>query len=153
MNKWRVRQLKAEIENRCVGSRRVAALKKWKTYSQQNEIRMQYETFEKQNIPCGSGSVESAIRRVINLRLIAPGTFWKIETAEQCLFLRSQLISGRWSIMMRNLTRQMARMLHLVNDDELNVHQFQPCLIDLAVNWFRFIILWECTRETFQPLH
>ena len=89
--------------------------------------------FEGQNVPCGSGSVESAIRRVINLRLKAPGTFWKIEMAEVFLFLRSQLISGRWLIMMRNVTRQMARMLHHVNDDELNIEQFQPHLNRIAM--------------------
>jgi len=95
---------------------------------------MQYQTFERQGIPCGSGSVESAIRRVINLRLKAPGTFWTIEMAEVFLFLRSQLISGRWSIMMRNLTRQLARMYHHMDDDTLNVTQFQPRLINTVAS-------------------
>jgi len=121
-------KLKTEIEKQCVGTRKVAALKKWEKYFKKNENRMQYQAFEGQYIPCGSGCVESAIRRVINLRLKAPGTFWKIEMAEVFLFLRSQLISGRWSIMMRNLTRQMARMFHRVSDDKLNVEQFQPRL-------------------------
>ena len=40
----------------------------------------------------------SAIRRVVNLRLKAPGTFWLKEMAECFLFLRSQLLSGRWNI-------------------------------------------------------
>jgi len=126
-------ELKTEIEKQCVGSRKVAALKKWQNYFKENQNRMQYQSFEGQHIPCGSGSVESAIRRVINLRLKAPGTFWKIEMAEIFLFLRSQLISGRWSIMMRNLTRQMARMLHRVNDEKLNVDQFQPRLASLPI--------------------
>lgn len=127
-------ELKTEIEKQCVGSRKVAALKKWKKYFKNNQNRMQYQTFEGQHIPCGSGSVESAIRRIINLRLKAPGTFWKIEMAEAFLFLRSQLISGRWSIMMRNLTRQMARILHRVNDEKLNVEQFQPRLVNFAIS-------------------
>jgi len=126
--------LKTEIKQQCVGKRQTSALQKWKTYFKKNENRMQYQTFERQYIPCGSGSVESAIRRVINLRLKAPGTFWTIEMAEVFLFLRSQLISGRWSIMMRNLTRQMARMLHRVDDDTLSIAQFQPRLIDMAVS-------------------
>ncbi len=120
--------LRTEIEQQCVGRRRTFALKKWKSYFKQNENRLQYQTFELQRLPCGSGSVESAIRRVINLRLKAPGTFWTIEMAETFLFLRAQLISGRWSIMLRNVTRQMARMLHRVNDDKLNIEQFQPRL-------------------------
>lgn len=120
--------LKTEIEQQCVGHRQVAALKKWHKYFKQNQNRMQYQTFEGQHVPCGSGCVESAIRRVINLRLKAPGTFWTIDMAEAFLYLRSQLISGRWSIMMRNLTRQMARMLLRVNDNDLNVAQFQSGL-------------------------
>jgi hypothetical protein len=126
--------LKTEIEKQCVGSRKVTALKKWKKYFKKNENRMQYQSFEGLHIPCGSGSVESAIRRIINLRLKAPGTFWTIEVAEVFLFLRSQLISGRWSIMMHNLTRQIARMLHRVDNVNLNVEQFQPCLVNFAIS-------------------
>jgi hypothetical protein len=36
-------------------------------------------------------SVESAIRRVINLRLKAPGTFWTAAMGECFLFLRHQI--------------------------------------------------------------
>jgi hypothetical protein len=67
-------------------------------YFETHAHRMQYETFKANNIPQGSGCVESAIRRVINLRLKAPGTFWTPAMAEYFLFLRSQLLSGRWSI-------------------------------------------------------
>lgn len=81
-------------------------LKKWKDYFKSNEKRMQYSKFEKDKIITGSGCVESAIRRVINLRLKAPGCFWKIENAEYFLFLRAQLISGRLPIFMYNLRRR-----------------------------------------------
>lgn len=126
--------LKTEIERHCVAKRQTSALKKWQTYFKNNQSRMQYQAFETQGLPCGSGSVESAIRRVINLRLKAPGTFWTVEMAEVFLFLRSQLISGRWSIMMRNLTRQLARMFHRLGDDTLDVTQFQPQLIITAAS-------------------
>ncbi len=53
----------------------------------------------------GSGAVESAIRRVINLRMKAPGTFWKEDTAEIFLYLRSQMISGRWDQCFSNFFR------------------------------------------------
>jgi hypothetical protein len=88
------------------------ALKKWRNYFQKNEKRMQYENFKELLIPRGSGHVESAIRRVINLRLKAPGTFWTKEMAECFLFLRSQLISGRWDIFIKNIT-QMKRIFLL----------------------------------------
>ena len=66
--------------------------------------RTQYQQIKAQGLPIGSGCVESAIRRVINLRLKAPGTFWTPDMAECFLFLRSQLIAGRWRIFMTNLT-------------------------------------------------
>ncbi len=71
-------------------------------YFETHAHRMQYQTFKANNIPQGSGCVESAIRRVINMRLKAPGTFWTPAMAEYFLFLRSQLLSGRWSIFMAN---------------------------------------------------
>lgn len=130
----KIDDLKTEIEQQCVGKRQDAALKKWQTYFKDNENRMQYQHFEQHGLPCGSGSVESAIRRVINLRLKAPGTFWTIEMAEVFLFLRAQLISGRWSIMMHNLIRQMARMFHRMDDNSLDVAQFQPHLINPTIS-------------------
>lgn len=92
------------------GCEKTQALKKWSDYFQRNAQRMQYERFREAGVPCGSGCVESAIRRVINLRLKAPGTFWTREMAECFLFLRSQLLSGRWDTFMHNvadLTRQL----------------------------------------------
>ena len=54
-------------------------------------------------MPCVSGGVESALRRVMILRLKAPGTFWTPEMAECFLFLRSQLLSGRWDTFIDNV--------------------------------------------------
>ena len=41
--------------------------------------------------------MESAIRRVINLRLKGPGIFWHEETAEAMLMIRSYYKALRWS--------------------------------------------------------
>lgn len=113
--KWRqllwngdIAGLKEEIERLLTGNKQAQALKKWQNYFQGNEKRMQYKRFKDAAIPCGSGCVESAIRRIINMRLKSAGTFWTREIAEFFLFLRSQLLSGRWQIMLRNLTRQHA---------------------------------------------
>jgi hypothetical protein len=83
--------------------RRREALAKLESYFNKNQSRMTYAEFRRLKIPIGSGCVESAIRRVINLRLKSPGTFWKLETAESMLFLRNQLLSGRWNVMMNNV--------------------------------------------------
>ncbi len=93
------------------GPNKQAALKKWTNYFERNQARMQYGHFEQIGVPRGSGSVESAIRRVINLRLKAPGSFWTTEMAECFLFLRSQLLSGRWDVFLRNVTREFAQHL------------------------------------------
>ena len=72
---------------------------------------MAYAKLKAMKMPIGSGAVESAIRRVINLRLKAPGTFWTRDMAEYFLFLRSQLLSGRWDIVLTNIARQTAKLL------------------------------------------
>jgi hypothetical protein len=46
--------------------------------------------------------MESAIRRVVNLRLKGPGIYWCHQTAEAMLMLRSYFKSGRWN-MLKNL--------------------------------------------------
>lgn len=75
-------------------------MKKLKSYFMSNESRMQYATNWAKKFPIGSGVVESAIRRVINMRLKSPGSFWKLDFAETIIYLRAQLLYGRW----KNLT-------------------------------------------------
>lgn len=89
------------------GKGRAKALNKWKNYFLKNKDRMQYSQFKTNRLPQGSGSVESAIRRVINLRLKSSGSFWKKENAEIYLFLRSQLICGRWNVFFENLINRL----------------------------------------------
>jgi len=57
--------------------------------------RFQYKIFRKSGLPTGSGTVESAIRRVINLRIKGTGLFWKWEHAENVIFLRSLVLTGK----------------------------------------------------------
>jgi hypothetical protein len=59
------------------------------------EKRMEYATLEKLGLPRGSGAVESAVRRVINLRLKGTGIFWQKPSAEAMLLLRSFAKAGR----------------------------------------------------------
>jgi hypothetical protein len=82
--------------------KRKQALKKFDNYFAGNKDRMQYSLFKDQNIPIGSGAVESAIRRVINLRIKGAGIFWTAEMAEVMLFLRSQFLCGRWDTVLNN---------------------------------------------------
>jgi hypothetical protein len=59
------------------------------------EKRMEYATLAKLGLPLGSGAVESAVRRVINLRLKGAGIFWHKHNAEAMLLLRSFAKAGR----------------------------------------------------------
>jgi hypothetical protein len=57
---------------------------------------MRYGQFRKRGVPLGSGAIESAIRRVVNLRLKGNGMLWEVENAEAMLVLRSAALTGRW---------------------------------------------------------
>ena len=57
--------------------------------------RMEYATLAKAGLPLGSGAIESAVRRVINLRLKGAGIFWHKQSAEAMLLLRSFAKAGR----------------------------------------------------------
>lgn len=73
-------------------------------YFKNNEHRIDYQTLKKQSRACGSGIIESGIRRIINLRFKSPSTFWFPDNAEKLIFMRGIALSGRWDIMMKNLT-------------------------------------------------
>jgi len=74
-------------------------------YFYNNEKRMNYRGYRKRNQPNGSGAVESAIRRIVNLRLKGNGIFWGIKNAEGLLFLRCQVLAGRWNKFLAAVTR------------------------------------------------
>lgn len=66
-------------------------------YFMKHRHRFAYNIVKSFDLPIGSGAIESAIRRVINLRLKSPCLYWTEETAEEMILLRSYYKSGRWS--------------------------------------------------------
>jgi len=76
-------------------------------YLQKHEDRghLDYARYQLRGWPIGSGAVESAIRRVINLRIKGPGIFWEEENAEAMVVLRASALSGRWQELL-DRTRQ-----------------------------------------------
>jgi hypothetical protein len=72
-------------------------------YFETRKSRMRYRTFRRRGIPLGSGAVESAIRRVVNLRLKGPSMFWRGPNAERMLHLRAYFKAGRWDELMRRV--------------------------------------------------
>ena len=85
------------------------AAKQFKTYFFDNQKRMQYAAFRDKRLPIGSSLIESAIRRVVNLRLKSAGSFWLLENAEAMLFLRAQLLYGRWEIFQKHWAHQLTQ--------------------------------------------
>jgi len=71
-------------------------------YFNKQKNRIDYQSLKDDNRPCGSGIIESGIRRIINLRFKSPSTFWYPENVEKLIFMRGVALSGRWEIMMNN---------------------------------------------------
>src|SRR5258705_5440408 len=65
-------------------------------------------SFAARRLPVGSGAIESAIRRVINLRMKGNSIFWKQENAEGMLVLRGLVLSRRWKETFAKITQSMA---------------------------------------------
>ena len=78
-------------------------VKRYINYLDKHTKKMQYAEFQENNLMCGSGIVESAIRRVINLRFKNASTFWDKDTVEKLYFFRGALLAGRWNIMINNI--------------------------------------------------
>jgi hypothetical protein len=62
--------------------------------------RLDYAKARRAKMPMGSGSMESAVRRVVNLRLKGAGIFWHEDHAEQMLVLRAYYKSKHWQVLM-----------------------------------------------------
>ena len=65
-------------------------------YFESRKALMQYAELRAAHLPIGTGAVESAIRRVVNLRMKGPGIFWEEANAERMLLLRCRQKAGRW---------------------------------------------------------
>jgi hypothetical protein len=86
-------------------TRRGKKMKKALVYFEKHAHRMHYTTLDEKKLPVGSGQVESAVRRVVNLRFKAPGSFWKEATVNGLMHLRAFFKAGRWDeLMIRVLT-------------------------------------------------
>ncbi len=72
------------------------------------EGHLDYAKFRKRKLPVGSGAIESAIRRVINLRMKGNSIFWNEENAEGMLVLRGLVLSRRWDDTFAKITESVA---------------------------------------------
>jgi hypothetical protein len=98
----KVEEVQAAIESVC-GSRPGKALRRERDYFKRNigRGRMDYARIAESKLPIGSGAIESAIRRVVNLRLKGASIYWHRQSAEAVLLLRSYYKAGRWNHLVR----------------------------------------------------
>jgi hypothetical protein len=89
-----------------VKARRAKKMKTAIAYFEKHAARMAYTALDEQHLPVGSGVVESAVRRVINLRFKAPSTFWEEDTVADLMHLRACFKAGRWDEMMERILTQ-----------------------------------------------
>jgi hypothetical protein len=91
-------EVQAAIDAVC-GCRPGKALRRERDYFKRNggKGRMDYARVAACKLPIGSGAIESAIRRVVNLRLKGPSIYWHKASAEAVLLLRSYYKAGRWN--------------------------------------------------------
>ena len=78
-----------------------------RNYFIRNQHRMRYQEISEHKLPIGSGAMESAIRRVVNLRLKGAGLYWLEKTAEAMLMLRCYYKAGQWNLL-KNLSFSLA---------------------------------------------
>lgn len=87
------------------GGRGAKTVRKALGYFERRRSLMRYALLKQRRLPVGSGAIESAIRRVVNLRLKGPTIFWYEENLEAVMYLRAQALTGRWDEMMANVYR------------------------------------------------
>jgi hypothetical protein len=69
---------------------------------------LRYADFRQRGLALGSGAIESAIRRVINLRLKGPGILWTAAHAEGLLVIRAAVLTERWPETLQHVQETMA---------------------------------------------
>jgi len=91
----KVEQVIANLQRLSLGHAGTAAQEQIH-YFQTNKERMRYSQFRAQGYPIGSGSVESACKRVVGARLKGSGMCWSKQGAQSVLALRAAKLSNRW---------------------------------------------------------
>ena len=86
-------------------------IKKELKYFNNHNHRCQYCYFKEEKLLCGSGIIESAIRKIINLRFKAPYLFWYENNTEKLIFLRATFLSRRWKRMINNYIKSELKVL------------------------------------------
>lgn len=98
---WRVVRELERMAERCGKSAAVAPEVAY-LHKHEDNGHMEYARLKRRGLPIGSGAIESAIRRVVNLRLKGNGLMWLQENAEAMLVLRAAALTDRWEEMIQH---------------------------------------------------
>lgn len=101
---WQGQAGKIIEECRQIYKRPGKVVRQWIDYLDKHQDKTQYAVYQENKLMCGSGIIESGIRRIINLRFKNASTFWDITTVEKLYFLRAALLSKRWDLLIQNLS-------------------------------------------------
>lgn len=101
-----------------VSPRQGKKMKKALAYFEKHLDHMTYAAFDEMKLPVGSGQMESAVRRVVNLRFKAPGSFWKEKNVEQLMHLRAYFKAGRWDELIKRVINREFEMPSFVPDKQ-----------------------------------
>jgi len=74
----------------------IEAIQKAITYYTNNQHRMNYPAYRQRGLQIGSGTIESACKRVVKARLDQSGMTWTVEGARAVLKARAAYLSGQW---------------------------------------------------------
>ena len=61
-------------------------VKRWMNYLDKHNEKTHYADYQADKLMCGSGIIESGIRRIINLKFKSPSIFWKEDQVERLFF-------------------------------------------------------------------
>ena len=75
------------------------------TYFSNQCHRMDYKTYERLNLPIGSGVMEAACKTLVTQRMKRSGMLWSLEGGQAILNIRAWIKSDRFDQAMRLLTR------------------------------------------------
>ena len=103
----KVKEVLEELHKQA-GAQPKKSLRREIKYLEKHTSHMAYKQLRQAGLPMGSGAVESAIRRVINLRLKGNGIMWLKENAEGMLVLRAAVLSDRWEETLEHVRATMA---------------------------------------------
>jgi Uncharacterised protein family (UPF0236) len=87
--------LKSYVEPECVKDEN-APVRKCLRYMENRPGQFNYGGAIAEELPIGSGEIESGNKSVVQKRLKIPGAWWNIDTAEYMLALRCVRINGDW---------------------------------------------------------